>query len=121
VVVLGEVDLAVRGVDRRDQLQQPLLQLGGIGRERLDRRAAIERLRVELVDAERQIHRQGRHLEDAGQQALDRLRLLALQPVVGVGRFHQQIGDQRNRSFIVMTLPVLRRAGRSCQVRNGSC
>jgi hypothetical protein len=82
-------------VHRRDQLQQALLQRGRIAGERRRRRSAIEPLRVELVDAERQIHRQVGHFQDAGQQLLDRFLLLALQPVVGVGGFHQQVGDQR--------------------------
>src|SRR5215471_638 len=52
VSVLGKVDLAVGRVDDGEQLEQPLLHVGGIARECPRGRAAIETLRVELVDAE---------------------------------------------------------------------
>ena len=99
VRVLGEVDLAVGGVHGGDQLQQPLLQRGRVGGERLGRDATIEALRVELVDVEGEIHRQAGHFQDAAEQALDRVLLLAVQPVVGVGGLHQQVGDERQAVF----------------------
>jgi hypothetical protein len=48
---------------------------------------------------EGEIHRQAGHFQDAAQQALHRVLLQAVQPAVGVGGFHQQVGDERQAVF----------------------
>src|SRR6185503_7100339 len=89
--VLGEVDLAVRGVDRRDELDQTLLQLLGIAGERCQGLGAVELLGVELVDPEIEVHRQRLHIEDLPEETLDRHLLLAFQVVVREGGVHEQV------------------------------
>ena len=99
LLVLGELDLAVGGVDARAELEQAALDGERLVREGGGGRRQVEALGRELLDAEVEVHGQRGRLEDLAQQALDGRLLLALERLVGVGGVHEEVGDERQAVF----------------------
>jgi hypothetical protein len=120
MLVLGEVDLAVGGMNRRHQLQQAPLDLMGIGQERGHGRRPIEARRIELVDPKVDVHRQRRQVQDLAQQTLDHRLLFALQAIVGIGGVHEQVGDERQAIFHGHGPAISRRLASAVKPRHGS-
>ena len=99
---------------------RPLLQRGRVGGERLGRGAAIEALRVELVDVEGEVHRQAGHLQDAA-AAGSSPRPSPRRPA-GCRRGRPPSAGRRRAAGGLSSSwrpRVLRRRGPRCQVRAG--